>query len=520
MNNKWIYFLLGSIAFTPTIMHAAPTPKFSILPTTKTTLQISSTSTATVRYQITNNTKIKRTLTFKAIQGVSQGTGGTNPCSSPFTLDSKQSCLLTLVIHGNSISSAGIHSGPEICKTQGPGNNNPDPYLCSQPSTENHLNITLSPSSLIRRLIVGVATINGQNAPIAFTSTDGGNSWSSLIQLSSTLPSTLSDVFCDDSGLNCVSVGRTTSAPSQPLAYNTTDGGNSWSSPILLTAPAGATDARLISVACDSAAVNCVAVGRSRTPTRSFALTYTSMDGGATWSTPVLPTALTGSTTLLGVACSSSGLQCVTVGVNGAKTIAYTSNDGGKDWNAPSTLNTPPSSTPTLSAVSCNSSGLICSAVGNTFDALGNQIPLTYTTADGGLNWSNPILPTPPSTEGSSLSAVSCNDSGLCTAVGTGTLNGILRNLVYTSTDSGNTWSAPILPNIPQGFDANTLNGLFCGGNGTLCTTAGSGTTNAVNIIPYSYSSTDGGNTWSAPLLLPVPSSITIANVSGVSGSK
>ncbi|KTD67901.1 BNR/Asp-box repeat containing protein [Legionella steelei] len=521
MNKKWIYFLLSSAVFTPVILHAAPKPqpKFSILATAKGEHQVYPKGTITLSYTIINNTKYERTLTFKAIQGVSQGTGATKPCSSPFTLKPGQDCQLSLVIHGNSIPSNGINGGPEICKTIGPGNNNPDQFLCSQPSEEDKLKVTLSPASLIRRVTVGYTTINGQNTPIAFTSTDGGRSWGPLIQLQSTTASQLADVTCDDSGLNCVAVGRTSLF--QLISYNSTDGGNSWSSPVFPSVLAGATQSYLNGIACDNTGVNCVAVGNSRVPPKTYAVTYTSMDSGATWSSPILPTPLSGNSTLSGVACSSSGLQCVAVGTHAGAPISYSSTSGGASWSTANILTTQPGFTNTLSSVSCDSSGLTCSAVGSSFDeTTAIPVPVTYTTINGGATWSAPILPAPASNEDSELYAVSCSNSGLCTATGYVTIGGVFNNLVYTSNNSGNTWSAPILPNIPQGFDGNSLNGVFCSNDGIFCTTVGSGQTDPSNIFPFSYVSTDGGSSWSSPLLLTVPSNILVSNVGNVSGSK
>ncbi len=520
--NKWTYFLLSSIAFTPAMLHAEATPKFSIVPTTSTTYQISSTGAITVRYRVTNNTKLIRTLTFKPIPGVSQGTGAVTPCSAPFTLAPKQSCLLTLVIHGNAISPQGIHEGPQVCKTMGPANNNPDPFLCSQPGPGSNLNITLS-SALRRRVAVGNATINGQNALIAFTSIDGGASWSSLINLLSTIPSLLYSVTCDDSGLRCVTVGRAGLLlnNSQPLVYTSTNGGNSWSSPLLLTTPTGSAGTRLLDVDCDSTGVNCITVGASRIPARSFPITYTSADGGVTWSLPSILTSLPGNNTLVSIACDGSALRCVVIGTNAGTTpISYSSSNGGQSWTGPLTLSIPPGLVSVaLQSVSCDSSGLTCAAVGITSDASFNSFPISYTTVDGGLHWSSPILPVPVSATENALLSITCNSTGLaCVAGGYTRVGGILSNVTYQSIDGGNTWGSPILPLIPSGLDNNSINGIFCGGDGIFCTAVSSGD-NGVQAFPYSYTSNNGGGTWSAPLLFSTPSSVTQANLGAISGS-
>jgi DNA-binding beta-propeller fold protein YncE len=124
------------------LVYAAPNPVFSITPYTPTSMLLPANGTAIVQYQVTNQTQITRTLTIKPITGASQIVTGTGVCTSPFTLNSKESCLLTLEVNGSQISTH-IKGGPIVCKTVGPGNNNPDPFLCSWPSQENSLFISV-----------------------------------------------------------------------------------------------------------------------------------------------------------------------------------------------------------------------------------------------------------------------------------------------------------------------------------------------------------------------------------------
>ncbi|KTD53578.1 protein with a bacterial immunoglobulin-like domain protein [Legionella santicrucis] len=137
-----IYYILWSLLllFTVNGLHAGTQVKFNIVPTTATTKQIPNFSHDTVQYRVTNNTKITRTLTMKPIPGVSQITAG--GCSNPFTLAMNESCLLTLSLDGSTLPER-VTSGPEICKTRGPGDNTPDRFLCSQPSAANSLNIVV-----------------------------------------------------------------------------------------------------------------------------------------------------------------------------------------------------------------------------------------------------------------------------------------------------------------------------------------------------------------------------------------
>lgn len=134
--------LLIGIALLSTLgaLHASSQSTFTLIPTTHTTLNIPSDGAAVVQYRVTNQTKITRTLTIVPMTGITQLTGFGNECATPFTLASKQSCLLTLQLDGSQLPNQTI-KGPVVCKTKGVGNNNPDSILCSQPSQINSLNI-------------------------------------------------------------------------------------------------------------------------------------------------------------------------------------------------------------------------------------------------------------------------------------------------------------------------------------------------------------------------------------------
>jgi DNA-binding beta-propeller fold protein YncE len=144
-NNGISLFMAGLLMLSSSLLHAAQ-PKFSIVPLagTVTSLLLPSNFTETVSYQATNQTAITRTLAMTPIQGVSQTTIGAGVCSNPFTLASQQSCTLTLVIDGNEVSTSGINGGPVICKIKESGNSSPDPFLCSQPSLQNTLAISVT----------------------------------------------------------------------------------------------------------------------------------------------------------------------------------------------------------------------------------------------------------------------------------------------------------------------------------------------------------------------------------------
>ena len=116
-------------------------PKFDLIPTTPTTVTLPANGVTTVKYIVTNKTRITRTLTMTPITGITPITSGSGVCPNPFTLSQNQSCLLTLQLTGSQLP-ASVTTGPEVCKTMSANDNSPDPFLCSQPSQANSLHIT------------------------------------------------------------------------------------------------------------------------------------------------------------------------------------------------------------------------------------------------------------------------------------------------------------------------------------------------------------------------------------------
>jgi hypothetical protein len=134
-------------------MTHATQPIFSIVPTFfgGNIIRLSAAAVTTTNYQVTNNTQITRQFTIKPMNGIRQ-LNTLNGCTSPFTLAPGESCQLTLLIDGSHIAAHGAIGGPEVCVTQG-NNNNPDPFLCSRPSRNNLLTISIhSPRSYVTNL--------------------------------------------------------------------------------------------------------------------------------------------------------------------------------------------------------------------------------------------------------------------------------------------------------------------------------------------------------------------------------
>lgn len=142
IHNFFKHIIVFALLLTATALHADETqPKFTIIPTTQTKWIIPVNGAARVAYVVTNQTKITRTLTMRPIAGIPQTTTGTGVCGSTFTLAHGQSCQLVFHLVGSQLSGH-IVGGPVICKTNGHGDNSPDPFLCSQASRANSLDIT------------------------------------------------------------------------------------------------------------------------------------------------------------------------------------------------------------------------------------------------------------------------------------------------------------------------------------------------------------------------------------------
>lgn len=119
------------------LVHAG-TPLWTLTPLTQTSITVAANDTATVRYQVTNQSRKTHALAMKAIPGVTQLTTPGN-CPTPFVLDYRQSCILNLAINGSALN-GNVLGGPIVCQ-QG------NPNQCYQPSAANSLDITKGPAA-------------------------------------------------------------------------------------------------------------------------------------------------------------------------------------------------------------------------------------------------------------------------------------------------------------------------------------------------------------------------------------
>lgn len=172
---KAIRILLLGLSVFPLVSLKAAEPKFSITPLTRTTFLVANDETTAIRYRVTNNTDVTRTLTMTPIAGITQATLGANVCPNPFVLTPGQSCILSFSVFGGEIAPF-INEGPKICKTL-PNTNTPDPFLCSQPSRLNSLNIhRVDATKPVLFANASVLALTPEGLPKSLTITNGSPS--------------------------------------------------------------------------------------------------------------------------------------------------------------------------------------------------------------------------------------------------------------------------------------------------------------------------------------------------------
>lgn len=139
---------------------------------------VSTTGTATIKYTVTNQSHKSHTLGIKPIQGIMS-----SGCTSPLVYH--QSCTLTLLVNGSGLK-GDVLGGPVLC-------NQYNPNQCYQPSQANSLNIRLTQAPPVQQYTVtssagtngsvspsGAQTVNS-GATLTFTATPdtgyGVNQW-------------------------------------------------------------------------------------------------------------------------------------------------------------------------------------------------------------------------------------------------------------------------------------------------------------------------------------------------------
>ncbi|MDR3443116.1 MAG: sialidase family protein [Legionella sp.] len=511
-------FLLCLTGLSMQATFADSQPKFTIVPTTVTSIEVLSTDTYTVQYRVTNQTKITRTLTMVPINSISQKNSDVGSCANPFTLSSKQSCLLTLSINGRQLPVKGIHAGPVVCKTKGSNDNSPDPLLCSQPSASAALNIVTKAAPPVMVTAGFYTATNTKTYPLVAKSSDGGGSWSYTIDSTTTQPPGLSNqgafLTANCSGQICVVGGKyVVNSITYPIVAKSNNGGASWSYTIdsATTLPSGYSDnGALNSVNCSGQI--CVAAGTYKnTNNKEYPLLARSGNGGASWSYVIdsattLPPDFDIFASFASTNCSSQ--NCLAAGVyfpvdGGTFPLLARSGNGGISWNyvidnRPATLPKDFGSIGEFKSTNC--SGQICVTVGN-YNSNGAQIPLLARSTNGGASWSYVIdgASAPPSgfNNDGSFNSTYCSGQ-ICVAAGQYTgANNIIYPLLARSGNGGASWSYVIDKSVlPSGFGSGAIfSSASC--SGQTCVASGFYLDKNDVIYPLLARSGNGGVSWS-----------------------
>ncbi len=172
--DSFIIRLLGSLVALCLFNAAEAYPVWTFTPLTATTLSVPSNGTATVQYQVTNQSPRTHTLAMQSTQGITQLTTGLGVCGNPFILTENGSCTLSLQVNGSQLTSS-INDGPVLCET--------GPILqCYRPAAGDILHITQaapmttatitvtgSPLTLTTNGPTGTLTINNTSLIVAAT---------------------------------------------------------------------------------------------------------------------------------------------------------------------------------------------------------------------------------------------------------------------------------------------------------------------------------------------------------------
>ena len=385
-------------------------------------------------------------------------------------------------------------------------------------TTSAPITVTITAEETIHVLAVGSNTdVPGIIiAPLSDISLNNGVTWTaSTTQPPAGSGGLLISVACSNGGDICTALGSTNSG-NNPLSYTSTDGGATWVASVTQPPSAPSGFGTVYGVACSRVGTTCAAVGIDSLHGTPFS--WTSADGGIHWAASTTPPPTNGFVqgVLNGIACSSDGRVCTTVGNyrydENDVPLSYTSSDGGVTWVVSTTP--PPvngSEIGRLLSVACSSNGLVCTTVG--YD--GNSVPLSYTSSDGGVTWVASMTQPPVNGSGmGQLPGVACSSNGLtCTAVGQ---DGNTAPLSYISSDGGVTWVASTTQPPVNSAGSGVLLGVACSSNGLTCTAVGQDG----NYLPLSYTTLDGGDTWVASTTQPPLDSISnVGNLGGVTRS-
>jgi hypothetical protein len=203
-----VLFLLAISAFS-----YAGAPVWTFTPLTATSISVPANDTATIQYQVTNQSSKAHRLSMQSIQGITQTTTGLGICGNPFVLTGNASCTLSLQVNGSQLTSP-INDGPIVCE-QGSS------LQCYRPASSDILHVTQASA-------ITDATITVTGSPLTLT-TDGPtgtltiNNTSLIVtatNIMSNFTGTALNGYVTETGNTCASV-----APQSSCTLTYTPGG-------------------------------------------------------------------------------------------------------------------------------------------------------------------------------------------------------------------------------------------------------------------------------------------------------
>lgn len=440
---------------------------------------VSSTSTAT--FAVTNTT-LKTPLTvidqsqFPAKSGLSITA---NTCGA--LLQAGQSCAITLQLLAPAI--------PKVIHAELKEWAKPSAYALKFPFT---LNVT-NAAPLANEVLIAVGEDSTNSLPLLAVSRDKGQTWTNRKAALST-HSALFSGSCTGVGSTaiCATGGQNDIDLSAVLAVSR-NGGLTWAVPTIPVAKGVVfgTDC----TGSETTAV-CIAVGKNQDSSLlGEALVTVSTDGGVNWflasldSVPI-PSALSGAS------CTGEGSASICTAAGYSRTsgvaspVLVESANGGNTWNIPSVSGS--FSIGYLSSTSCtgNTGTAVCVAVGTGNASFSYGPPILAVTTNGGITWSTKTIS--GFSDNVRMSHVSCTGTAataVCATVG-GTQSG--SPMLAVSTNGGNTWNVPTIPDFPS---LGWIDEVSCTGDGSTAICVAGGFDYDVNL-PLLVVSTDGGNTW------------------------
>ncbi len=321
------------------------------------------------------------------------------------------------------------------------------------------------------------------------SSTDQGATWGAPIILSEPGHNAFAPQLVTDGTTITIAWYGDDGSSDRVYTAHSTDGGTTWSTPFILSS--AGQNARGPRLATHGTTITITWYENDASTFRIHASSST--NGGATWSAPVVLSVAGQTAYSPQIVADGPAITVAWSSTDGSdfQIRASSSSDGGTSWSMPTTLSNPSHIAWGPRLVT---DGNVITVTWHESDGSDSLI-LTASSADGGTTWSAPTTLSNPShiargarqvTDGSVITVTWYEGDGSNYRINTS-----------SSTDGGTTWSAPVMVS-EAGLNAQDPQLVTDGTTITITWYEYDGSNYRVNTS----SSTDGGTTWSIPLVL------------------